>query len=59
MAELSSAAQSVWDAFNQDEAGDKLAAALRALNSRLGHEVLGVRCVNCSQIELIAAELES
>jgi hypothetical protein len=65
MAELSPAAQSVWDAFNQDEAGvfvdygDKLAAALRALNSRLGHEVLGVRCVDCSQIELIAAELES
>ena len=37
MADLSPAAQSVWDAFNQDEPGvfvdygDKLAAALRAV----------------------------
>jgi hypothetical protein len=37
---------------------DGFAAALRALDSRLGHEVLNVRCVDCSQIELIAAELE-
>jgi hypothetical protein len=64
MTDLSPAAQAVWDAFNEDEAGvfvdygDKLAAALRALSEQLGHEVLDVRCVDCSQIQLIAAELE-
>ena len=35
-----------------------IAAALRAAANQLGYEVLGVRCVDCSQIELIAAELE-
>ena len=35
-----------------------IAAALRALDSQLGHEILGVRGVDCSQIQLIAAELE-
>ena len=35
-----------------------VAAALRALDSQLGHEILGVRGVDCSQIQLIAAELE-
>jgi hypothetical protein len=64
MTDISPAANAVWEAFNQDEAGvfvdygDKLAAALRALDSQLGYTVLGVRCVDCSQIELIAAELE-
>ena len=37
----------------------KLADALRALDSQLGYEVLGVRCVDCSQLQLIAAELEA
>lgn len=64
MTNLSPAAQAIWDAFNEDEPGvfidygDCLAAALRALDSQLGHKVLGVRCVDCSQIELIAAQLE-
>ena len=43
-------------AFESDRNG--LAAALRALDSQLGHEILGVRGVDCSQIQLIAAELE-
>lgn len=34
------------------------ATALRALGSQLGHEIMGVRVVDCSQIQLIAAELE-
>ena len=69
MSELSPAARSVFESFNSKfdwvEDGvpgpqfSAIAAALRALDSRLGHEVLGVRCVDCSQIELIAAELES
>ena len=37
----------------------RIAAVLRALDRQLGHEVLGVRCVDCSQIQLIAAELEA
>lgn len=63
---LSPAAQAVLDAFlgnpeYREELEDDryyLAAALRALDSQLGHEVLGVRCVDCSQLQLIAAELE-
>ena len=41
MSRLSPAAQAIWDAFNEDEAGvfvdygDKLAAALRALAVRI------------------------
>ena len=35
-----------------------VAAALRALDSQLGHDVLGVRAVDSSQIFLIANELE-
>jgi hypothetical protein len=43
MTNLSPAAQAVWDAFNQDEAGvfvdygDKLAAALRALAAQFDY----------------------
>jgi len=65
---LSPAAQAVLDAangFNSYSPDDVLnesrwivAAALRALDSQLGHEILGVRGVDCSQIQLIAAELE-
>ena len=70
MADLSPAAQAVLDAFSHTSNGEyiegvwivneqaMLAAALRALDSQLGHEVLGVRCVDCSQIQLVAAELE-
>jgi hypothetical protein len=65
MTELSPQAQAIWEAFNEDEAGvfvdygDKLAAALRALDEQLGYDVLGVRAVDSSQIRLIAAELEA
>jgi hypothetical protein len=68
MTDLSPAAQAVLDAANgagcygpDDVLNDSrwiAAAALRALDSQLGYTVLGVRCVDCSQIELIAAELE-
>ena len=61
MTDLSPAAQAVLDAYVAGLASKRrnaIAAALRALDSRLGHEVLNVRCVDCSQIELIAAELE-
>jgi hypothetical protein len=65
---LSPAAQAVWDATTNVFwrplievpycHNRVIAAALRALDSQLGYTVLGVRCVDCSQIELIAAELE-
>ena len=55
---LSPAAQAVLDAYETSYTESGLVAALRALSSQLGHKVLGVRCVDCSQIELIAAELE-
>lgn len=69
---LSPAAQAVLTAITQQEycldpsdipneaarIGCLVAAALRALDSQLGHEILGVRGVDCSQIQLIAAELE-
>lgn len=61
MTDLSPTAQAVLDAYIAGLASKRrnaIAAALRALDSRLGHEVLNVRCVDCSQIELIAAELE-
>ncbi len=72
MTDLSPAAQAVMDAatpalnnldacgFNHQRYDRKaLAAALRALDSQLGHEILGVRGVDCSQIQLIATELEA
>lgn len=64
---LSPAAQAVMDAFFASPGEEPMpgwnyhqdiAAILRALDAQLGHDVLGVRCVDCSQIELIAAELE-
>lgn len=64
---LSPAAQAVLDAADNvrinvdwwpEGMPGLVAAALRAVADQLGHEVLGVRCVDCSQIELIAAELE-
>ena len=61
MTDLSPAAQAVKDAFDSkwaDTRHQALIAALRALDSQLGHEILGVRGVDCSQIQLIAAELE-
>ena len=35
-----------------------LAAALRAAERQLGYELLGVRTIDCSQLLLIAEELE-
>jgi anti-sigma factor RsiW len=66
MTNLSPAAQAVLDAWvaakqAQDRTAGRyqaLAAALRALDEQLGHKVLDVRCVDCSQIRLIAAELD-
>ena len=68
MTDLSPAAQAVLDAYMNncgwlDGPFKKdyrcTAAVLRALDNQLGYEVLGVRCVDCSQIELIVAELEA
>ena len=62
MADLSPQAQAVLDAAVSHPAfatRKRIAAALRALDRQLGHEVLDVRCVDCSQIQLIAAELEA
>jgi hypothetical protein len=62
MTDLSPAAQAVLDATDYPEdwaTRIRVAAALRALDSQLGHEILGVRGVDCSQIQLIAAELET
>ena len=65
---LSPAAQAVLQAacihhglFNEEIVMRRrnIAAALRALDSQLGHEILGVRGVDCSQIQPIAAELEA
>jgi hypothetical protein len=66
MTNLSDAAYAVFTAYNREASGkpddhhmlEAIAAALRALDSQLGYEVLGVRCVDCSQIQLIADELE-
>lgn len=72
MAELSPAANAVWEAFNQDEAGvfvdygEKLAAALRAVADQdetlfdVDEEMVpAVRAVRTDRILAIADELES
>ena len=62
MKSLSPSAQAVLDATDYPEdwaTRIRVAAALRALDSQLGYEVLGVRCVDCSQLQIIAAELEA
>ena len=62
---LSPAAQAVWDAFNEDEAGvfvdygDKLAAALRAAADQLTFEdAFAGAVINPHELLDIAAELE-
>lgn len=68
---LSPAANAVWEAFNQDEAGvfvdygDKLAAALRAVVEHLGETHAGFdladmygRFIEADDLLAIAAELE-
>lgn len=63
MTELSLAAQAVWEAFNEDEAGVfvddgmKLAAALRAAADQVNHHWDGMGCVD--HLCAIAAELET
>lgn len=71
MTDLSPAAQAVWDAFNEDEAGvfvdygDKLAAALRAAADLEKHNPWGGRIESCGsmwmrdQLLAIATELEN
>lgn len=66
MIDLSPQAQAVWDTFltapmghgHVDDDRYALAAVLRNLDSQLGYEMLSVRCVDCSQLQLIANELE-
>ena len=67
MINLFPAAQAIWEAFNEDEAGvfvdygDKLAAALRAVANdwRVDTEfILGVEYIRTSTLDAIAAELE-
>ena len=71
MAELSPAANAVWEAFNQDEAGvfvdygDKLAAALRAVANQdetlfdvEDEMVPAVRAVRTDRLLAIASELD-
>jgi hypothetical protein len=71
MTTLSPAAQAVWEAFNEDEAGvfvdygDKLAVALRAAADQLGYcrapgefEHLYGRIVEVDDLLAIAAELD-
>ena len=60
---LSPAAQVVLDAYEQSsdayfEERGQLAAALRTVVDKLSYELLGVRVVDCSQILILAKELE-
>ncbi len=64
---LSPTAQTIYDAFNRvglynepsfETDRKALAAALRAAERQLGYELLGVRTIDCSQLLLIAEELE-
>jgi hypothetical protein len=66
MTDLSPATQAVLDAFftladNLDRdvtEAEMIAAALRAATHQLGYKLLGVRVIDCSQLLLIADELE-
>lgn len=66
MTDLSPQARQVWETFltapmgqsHVDDDRYALALVLRNLDAQLGYEVLGVRCVDCSQLQLIANELE-
>ena len=68
MSELSPAAQAVWDAFNEDEAGvfvdygDKLAAALRAAANQMSayhSKTFLYSIADYLKLNAIADELES
>jgi hypothetical protein len=66
MTTLSPAAQAVWEAFNEDEAGvfvdygDKLAAALKAAADQLGEEMIvmgeGFKGVTRDELSIIHVE---
>jgi hypothetical protein len=63
MTQLSPAALAVWQQYcgiveEHGPARLGLAAALRAAERQLGYELLGVRTIDCSQLLLIAEELE-
>ena len=65
MTQFSPAAQAVWNAYLENSEWDAsqceldaIAAALRAAERQLGYELLGVRTIDCSQLLLIAEELE-
>jgi len=65
MTDLSPAAQAIWEAFNEDEAGvfvdygDKLAAALRAAAAQVVPTTVDPRLSTVrSKLMRIAAELE-
>ncbi len=65
MTDLSPAAQAVLNAFCREARPEPhhqceaIAAALRAVADCLGYELLGVRVVDCSQLLIIADELEN
>jgi hypothetical protein len=63
MSELSPAAQAVLTAYNQRELAAKrttaIAAALRAAADQLKYKLLNVEVVDCSQLLLLADELEA
>ena len=62
---LSPAAQAVWEAFNEEEAGvfvdygEKLAAALRAAADQVEQKWRGLGHEACQEIRAIAAELKA
>jgi hypothetical protein len=65
MTKLSPQAQTVWEAFNADEAGvfvdygEKLAAALRAAADQVEQKWQGLGHEACQEIRAIAAELKA
>lgn len=62
MAELSPAAQAVLEASAERWAGTRtqaIAAALRAVADQLKYKLLDVEVVDCSQLLLLADELEA
>ncbi len=67
MSELSPQAQEVFWAFNQAASGKPddwhylpaIAAALRAAADQLKYKLLDVEVVDCSQLRLLADELEA
>lgn len=58
---LDAAADVYWDWTDMSPASSSTiaAAALRAAAEQLGYELHGVRVLDCSQLLLIAAELET